>query len=534
VSVETIELVAAERPRAEALAAALAPELAVRAQDPVTLERVYLDTFDGLLHAQALTLSWEQGRFELAGAIAGGAAAADADADADERPRLVAAGAGPSGPLPGAELPAGALRDAVTELTEVRALLPRARLRVTVEAIAILDELDKTVARIVIELPELVAGGAGGRVALRPRLRLLGVRGYGRELELARSRFVAALALDQAGESLFDEAVSAAGERPEGVSSKLDVAIAPGERAGAAVASVLMRLLEIIDANLPGTLSDTDSEFLHDYRVGVRRTRAVQREFKRVFPPDALARLRAEFKWLQQVTGDSRDLDVYVLGFESMRALVPESAQADLDPLLGLLEARRLAARRAMRRELRSDRATALRRDWSELLVRLGDLDGLDASDGLDAGLPIGKVASGRIRKVYHRMVRMGTAIEPSSPPEAYHELRKQGKELRYLLELFGAPLHDPDVVKPMIKVLKGLQDVLGHHQDREVQMTTLRGLRDDVAALPGGPGALMAMGVLVERLEHDAAAARAEFADAFSTFAGKRQRARVEATFAA
>jgi len=41
-------------------------------------------------------------------------------------------------------------------------------------------------------------------------------------------------------------------------------------------------------------------------------------------------------------------------------------------------------------------------------------------------------------------------------------------------------------------------------------------------------------MGVLVERLEHDAAAARAEFADAFSTFAGKRQRARVEATFAA
>ena len=57
-SVETIELVAAERPRAEALAAALAPELAVRAQDPVTLERVYLDTFDGLLHAQAPEARW--------------------------------------------------------------------------------------------------------------------------------------------------------------------------------------------------------------------------------------------------------------------------------------------------------------------------------------------------------------------------------------------------------------------------------------------------------------------------------------------
>ncbi len=33
----------------------------------------------------------------------------------------------------------------------------------------------------------------------------------------------------------------------------------------------------------------------------------------------------------------------------------------------------------------------------------------------------------------------MGGAIDESSPAEAYHELRKKGKELRYLLELFGA-----------------------------------------------------------------------------------------------
>jgi CHAD domain-containing protein len=83
-----------------------------------------------------------------------------------------------------------------------------------------------------------------------------------------------------------------------------------------------------------------------------------------------------------------------------------------------------------------------------------------------------------------------------------------------------------------MIKALKGLQDVLGRHQDREVQMAMLGRLRGEVASMPGGPAALMAMGVLIERLEADAAAARSEFADAFLAFAATEQRRLVKRTF--
>ena len=84
-----------------------------------------------------------------------------------------------------------------------------------------------------------------------------------------------------------------------------------------------------------------------------------------------------------------------------------------------------------------------------------------------------------------------------------------------------------------MIKALKGLQDVLGRHQDREIQMVTVRSLADEVSALPGGPATLMAMGVLTERLEADAAAARGEFATAFAAFAAPEQRGLVRRTFA-
>ena len=40
------------------------------------------------------------------------------------------------------------------------------------------------------------------------------------------------------------------------------------------------------------------------------------------------------------------------------------------------------------------------------------------------------------------------------------------------MLELFGTQLHSPEVVDPMVRALKALQDVLGRHQDREVLVT--------------------------------------------------------------
>jgi CHAD domain-containing protein len=129
-------------------------------------------------------------------------------------------------------------------------------------------------------------------------------------------------------------------------------------------------------------------------------------------------------------------------------------------------------------------------------------------------------------------MVKLGEAIDAESPAEDYHELRKQGKELRYLLELFGLTLHDEAVVKPMVRALKDLQDVLGRHQDREVQAATLRSLAVDVAGRPGGPEALIAMGALVRALGEDERAARGEFAAAFAAFSAGEQRHRVKATF--
>jgi CHAD domain-containing protein len=230
------------------------------------------------------------------------------------------------------------------------------------------------------------------------------------------------------------------------------------------------------------------------------------------------------------VTGRARDLDVYVLGFDELRALVPEAMRDDLDPLLEVLRHHRDQAREEMADGLRSERFTTLMSEWTSLLDLLPSMP---VADRPDAKRPIGELAGKRIAKVYKRMVKMGRAIDPESPPEAYHELRKKGKELRYLLELFGLPLYPNKVVKPMIKSLKALQDVLGRHQDRQVQQAMLRSLSDEIAARPDGAATLMAVGALLVSLADDASAARLQFAEPFEAFASKQQRAVVKDTFA-
>jgi CHAD domain-containing protein len=312
-------------------------------------------------------------------------------------------------------------------------------------------------------------------------------------------------------------------------SAKVSVALAYGQRADAAAATVLRQLLDTVYANLEGALTGEDSEYLHQLRIAVRRSRTVQRQLAPVFPPLGLPGFRTEFRWLQRVTGEARDADVYVEEFESTRALLPESMRSDLDPLRPVLTHWRLAARGESGRALRSRRAAELMSDWDRLLESLPEW----ALDDRPAAIePIGRVAARRIWRVYRRVVKMGQAIEPDSPAHDYHELRKKGKELRYLLDLFGVALFPSDVVGPLIRSLKDLQDVLGRHQDREVQITLLRSLGAEVSTLRGGPEALMAMGVLIDRLRADEALARTEFGECFAALAQPDQRHQVKSVF--
>ena len=492
----------------------LAGRLGAVVDGSAATERTFYDTFDGRLHADGLVLLHDGGRLKLADAVGYGERAG-APCERPPTQLLVA------------DLLEGPLRDALAPIVEMRALLPTTTVRSRAREMRVLDGEDKTVVRLALETAALAIDGRP-RTRLRPRLRVAGVRGYDVPLQRVGHTLEQDLGLVVAGESVYEEAVTAAGGRPGGVTSKLDFALSPDERADAAAATVLAHLLATIEQNLPGTLADVDTEFLHDLRVAVRRTRSVQRQLAGVFPAAALARYRGAFRWLQQVTGPTRDLDVHLLDFDHLASMLPGAVASDLEPLRGVLAAHRRDERGQMLRALRSARAKRALAGWSALVAGLADAPERSRPD---AARPIAAVAGERIFRVHRRMVRMGRAIEDDSPHEALHDLRKKGKELRYLLELFGS-VYPPDVTKPLVRALKKLQDVLGRFQDREVQAALVRSLRDDVAAVEGAAPALMAMGQLVDELERDQMAARAEFDERFAAFADKAQRQLVRETF--
>ncbi len=468
---------------------ALAERLELRPERPHKDVWTVYDTFDGRLHAAGLTLR------HAGGALTLGDGTAEPTARAPQR-------------LFAADL--GALRERLEPEIEMRALTALAKVEVKRTRLAVLNGDDKTVARLVAE--ESAAGA---------RLTVSGVRGY--DADLARVNSALGELYAPTTVTLADAAIAAAGGTPGGVSSKLDVALEPGQRADAAATVVLRRLIDVYRANLPGTLADVDTEFLHDLRVSVRRTRSLQRQFKRVFEPGELARFRAEFKGLQEITSDTRDLDVYLLDFDGFQGSLPVELQPDLDPLRAVIERRRKRAFTTMARRLR---ASTTLDEWDAFV---GALVTAPEDDRPWATMPVEQAAAARISSVYRTMIKDGSQIDDDSPHEALHDLRKIGKELRYLLEFF-ASLFDPAVVKPLVKSLKALQDVLGRFQDREVQAQELRDLRDDVATAEGGAAALMAMGLLVDRLAREQHEARTHFGEQFAAF--KENRAIVKATF--
>jgi CHAD domain-containing protein len=478
----------------------------------------FYDTFDGRVRAAGLTLRHEQQDGAQGGRLAllerdGGAlrASAQMPPPADRTLAL--------------QLPEGELRRQLLEVIDVRALLALAAVSARELELAVLDRQRKTVARGFLREAALEsAGGARPEV----RLELESLRGFEQQAQAIRERLLER-GFRPARSMLVDEAVLAGGGRPEGVSSKVAVELIPSQRSDAAAVAVLRRLLEVMDLNLEGAAAAIDPEFLHDYRVALRRTRSVLKQLRGVFPAEELAYFRAEFRRLQRATAPARDLDVHVVQFDALARLAPERERPQLTPLRQLLALRRELAHGACARELHSERALRLRREWEELL------EGLVArpADGRpDAERPIGELAGERIARVYRRMLARGNSLGPQSPALEYHELRKQGKELRYLLELFGRPLYDRRVVRPLISALKDLQDVLGRHQDREVQVEMLRSLAPELARAPGGPAALMASGVLVDRLCADELAARAEFQRVFAPFAARRRRRAVKEAF--
>jgi CHAD domain-containing protein len=419
------------------------------------------------------------------------------------------------------DLPPGATADRLRDLLDMRALLALVRVTSVRRTLARVDGEGKRRARLVVERSHLLDG-----TPLPPRLDVVPVRGYQRDAAKLADLLAAQVGLAPTDTPLVEAAYRAVGLTPGGYSSKLKIRFPKKVTALDAWRLVLADFAATMALNLPGVIDDTDSEFLHDYRVAVRRTRSILTAGKGVLHPDVLDRFRPEFAWLGAVTTPVRDLDVWLLDLPHLVAELDPAHRDDLAPLADLLRRRQRRAHTEQVAALTGERALELTDTWAAALATA------DALAGPDAALHAADASASRIWRTYRRLVKDGRAIGPDSPAEALHELRKDGKKLRYLLECFG-PLFPADQVGPVIKELKGLQDVLGTFQDTEVQAQSLRAFGQELLdASSASADTLIAMGHLVDRITARQHEARSHFAERFERFDAKENRVRIRALF--
>ena len=215
-------------------------------------------------------------------------------------------------------------------------------------------------------------------------------------------------------------------------------------------------------ANLLGTLTSKDQEFVHQLRVSLRRLNSLLKVFKSALPEGFQHRWTQRIKELSQLTGDVRDLDLMREGI-----LLP-MLKSD-DKLVKAAVTTALAAWEEARQDAQSQ--VQQLSYGGPILLFARELQEL-SSDDFPKHLP--RFAEKQLSGL-HRSARKQLSKALKSPtPENAHRLRIALKHLRYSCEFF-TPLFDGEAMLPYVKAITKLQDEFGFNNDFHVALSRLQ-----------------------------------------------------------
>lgn len=405
-------------------------------------------------------------------------------------------------------LQGGKIGSVLSELSGLRAFSAICPVVLDQHEIMVMDELEKTVVRACATMLSYEKNHATW-MATEP------LRGYDEEHDL----FAQALVAEgyEALTSVSDYYPSIGIERAV-YTSKPDVIMVWNTPVYDSATRIARAFLGVARQNEAGILSDTDTEFLHDFRVSLRRVRSLLSLFRNVYGDKDCLHVKDELADIMKQTNRLRDLDVYLMDRAKFYTLVPESMHEGLNTLFDIFEQERQEVFRAVREFLQSPEY----RDRMDDLQRRFSVDGM-MERGVSADEASGHFARRMIMKRYNKVAKIARSIKSNTPDTTVHQLRIQCKKLRYLMEFF-TPLFLQNTIKALVKSLKGLQDVLGHFNDCSVQRNSLTTFLNE-HTLRGRKGMMLAesVGALVATLYQMQLRARVEIDSSLGTFVNEK-----------
>jgi CHAD domain-containing protein len=266
----------------------------------------------------------------------------------------------------------------------------------------------------------------------------------------------------------------------------------------------------------PAARLGENDERLHELRVAARRLESSMALFEDHLPK-AITRQRPAWKALVRTLGTVRDLDVQIAELTRFGTELNDLDRQRLDPLRQRLELERQQARTRM--------LAALDRDSTRRLIERLHLALFKANR-----LPVKRnnpvaalVAPKLIRRTFKKLRRAAEAADKHMTAEAYHEVRRRTKRVRYAIESFEGFYGDNEA--DLLRAVRRLQNSLGSHQDANVAANRFRVIAGTRACkMPAET--IFLMGVFTERQRLGTGAMRRRFTKSYRRVRGRRWRA--------
>ncbi|MBV8850751.1 MAG: CHAD domain-containing protein [Methylobacteriaceae bacterium] len=280
-----------------------------------------------------------------------------------------------------------------------------------------------------------------------------------------------------------------------------------------AMQAICRTCLHDLTSNVGTIDGEHAAEGVHKTRIAVRRMRAAMTLFKQITQDEESNRLRGEMKWLSDLLGEARDLDVL-----QMESTLPKARELSGGRSLAeIVDEKRHAARDKLRDAVSSQRFNLFLVDFVRWIEN-GDWLKAHSKQG------DGSVARFARRSITRRRKRLLKKADHLTklPPEARHKVRIAGKKLRYMTE-FLEPLAKSKEQrrdhKRFVKQLEKMQTSLGTLHDAEARGDFFRDIADVPPAATSPDDAASAALSMVEisaketELLRQAAAARGKLA---------------------
>lgn len=428
----------------------------VRLQRPIRQEDLYLDTFDWRLFRHGLSLRLRRANEKLFYTLK---SIGKIDAGRAERREIEIEVKGDL--VDPTAAPVKEIQMEIAEMIYPRRLIGQLAVRTERQPFLITSQA-KALIELVFDSSGFLARGfnkprrARRLFEMEAELR----KGPPAELESFRKHLAAAIDLTPSRQSKLETGMDRLGIQfpaknpPPLLQLKID------DRFDRAVQKIFAFQIQRLDENIPGVLSDIDTEFVHQARVATRRMRSLIRLFGSAIPEKTGSYFSEELLWLGSIFGGVRDLDVFLLNLPRFKQAVEIAPQRSINTLMQHIMEERLTFFAELKSGLASPRWRLLR---SRLIAFTDRAPAKNPSAPL-ASLPLHRAAPPVITVRFDAVIQQGSRVLAKPDLKNFHKLRIQFKKLRYALEFvspaYGNSLH------PLIEEVVKIQDCLGDLQD--------------------------------------------------------------------